>query len=446
MARTIGIDLGHSNSCVAAFDDMRPVVIRNAEGDRTTPSCVAFTAEGEVLVGTAAKRRLATDPSSGVAGLKRLIGSGEEGDGGRSPTAIAAHILAKLKADAEAALGEGVDTAVIAVPAHFNHNRRRATLEAARIAGLDVRRVISETTGAALAYGLNRGENETLLVVDLGGGSLDAAVIAVRDDLYEVKASAGDGRLGGDDFDAAIVGWLTDRIAHEHGIDATGDAVAGERLREAAERAKVELSSADVAQVVVPFLSAHGSAPAHVDLQLSRPELEALTRPLVDRIAAPVEQVLDDAWGKHPQAVDEVLLVGGMTRMPAVHEMVKTLTGRNPQRSVDADEAVALGAATEGAILDYTIGGALVFDVLTGTVGIETETGGMARVIERNTPIPTRRIEKLAPSGDGAVHVLQGESPRAADNASIGRYELPRAAFVRLDVDGDGVVHVSSEP
>jgi molecular chaperone DnaK len=423
MARTIGIDLGTTGSRVAVVDGSRPAVIANAEGERTTPSCVAFAPDGQVLVGTAAARRSTTDPQNAFSSVMRRMAE-PAADGRLAPEALVAYILGKLKADAEAALGEAVDAPVITVPAHFGHNQRLATKEAARIAGLEVRRLLNEPTAAAVAYAMEHSGDRRVLVVSLGGGATDASAIEIQDGDVHVLATAG-GALGGDDFDRAVVAWLVAHVAREHGVDVAGDPVALRRLSEAAEMARVELSSIEAAQIAVPYLTPD----TQLDVQLTRARLEELTAPLLDRVAQAVGAVLAAAGSD----LDELVLVGGMSRMPAVREKVRSLTGLVPHGGVDSDEAAALGAAVVAAVLTQTGAGPLVFDVLSAPLVVATPDGARATVVERNTVIPTRRFVDLA--ADGTVELLQA-------GASLGRFEV--RGGLRFDVDSNGIVALTS--
>src|SRR6184192_3935134 len=483
MARTIGIDLGTTNSCMAILEGGDPVVIENAEGARTTPSVVAFTASGERLVGTVAKRQAVTNPENTVFSIKRFMGrkhaevkeeetivpykvvAGPNGDarveaGGKqySPPEISAMILGKLKSDAEAYLGEAVDGAVITVPAYFNDDQRQATKDAGRIAGLDVKRIINEPTAASLAYGLDKEHDQTILVFDLGGGTFDVSVLEIGDGVFEVKSTAGDNHLGGDNFDKAVVDWLAAEFKRSQGIDLTNDPMALQRLYEAAEKAKIELSTAQETQINLPFITADQSGPKHLDVRLTRSKLNELTADLLDRVVAPVRQALDDAKDKGADKIDHVVLVGGMTRMPAVQEKVKQLTGKDPHRGVNPDEVVAVGAAIQAGVLAGDVKDVLLLDVTPLTLGIETKGGVMTKLIERNTTIPTRKSEVFSTAEDNQpsveVHVLQGEREMAAHNKSLGKFQLtgippaPRGMpqiEVTFDIDANGILNVSAK-
>src|SRR3954447_25972426 len=416
MGKTIGIDLGTTNSCMAVLEGGEPTVIENAEGARTTPSVVAFTEGGERLVGAPAKRQAVTNPENTVFSIKRFMGrkeaevreeerivpfevvAGPNGDarvkaGGEeyAPPQISAMLLQKLKADAEAYLGDTVDSAVITVPAYFNDDQRQATKEAGKIAGLDVKRIINEPTAAALAYGLDKEEtDQTILVFDLGGGTFDVSVLEIGDGVFEVKAPAGENHLGGDNFDKAIVEWLIAEFKRDQGVDISNDKRSLQRLYEAAEKAKIELSTAQDTQISVPFITAINNEPKHLEVKLTRAKLNELTSDLLERVVGPVKQALADAGGS---GVYHVILVGGMTRMPAVQEKVKELTGKDPHKGVNPDEVVAVGAAIQAGVLAGDVKDVLLLDVTPLTLGIETKGGVMTKLIERNTTIPTRKAE-----------------------------------------------------
>jgi molecular chaperone DnaK len=483
MAKTIGIDLGTTNSCMAVLEGGEPTVIENAEGGRTTPSVVAFTQSGERLVGTVAKRQAVTNPQNTVFSIKRFMGRKEAevreeesivpykvisgsngdarvsaGDNEYSPPEISAMILAKLKADAEAYLGDTVDSAVITVPAYFNDDQRQATKDAGKIAGLDVKRIINEPTAASLAYGLDKEADQTILVFDLGGGTFDVSVLEIGDGVFEVKSTAGDNHLGGDNFDKAIVDWLAAEFRKSQGIDLTKDPMALQRLYEAAEKAKIELSSSQETQINLPFITADQSGPKHLDVRLTRAKLTELTSGLIDRVVAPVRQALDDAKEKGSAKIDHVVLVGGMTRMPAVQEKVKELTGQEPHRGVNPDEVVAVGAAIQAGVLAGDVKDVLLLDVTPLTLGIETKGGVMTKLIERNTTIPTRKGEVFSTAEDNQpsveIHVLQGEREMATYNKSLGKFQLtgippaPRGIpqiEVAFDIDANGILSVSAK-
>src|SRR6188472_2750277 len=483
MGKTIGIDLGTTNSCMAVLEGGEPTVIENAEGARTTPSVVAFTDGGERLVGAPAKRQAVTNPENTVFSIKRFMGrkeaevkeeekivpfevvSGPNGDarvkaGGKefAPPEISAMILQKLKADAESYLGEPVSEAVITVPAYFNDAQRNATKDAGKIAGLEVLRIINEPTAASLAYGLDKEHDQTILVFDLGGGTFDVSVLEIGDGVFEVKATAGDNHLGGDNFDKAIVDWLAAEFKRDQAIDLTQDPMALQRLYEAAEKAKIELSTAQETQINLPFITADQSGPKHLDVRLTRAKLTELTSELIDRVVAPVRQALDDAKEKGSAKIDHVVLVGGMTRMPAVQEKVKELTGQEPHRGVNPDEVVAVGAAIQAGVLAGDVKDVLLLDVTPLTLGIETKGGVMTKLIERNTTIPTRKSEIFSTAEDNQpsveIHVLQGEREMATYNKSLGKFQLtgippaPRGIpqiEVGFDIDANGIVKVSAK-
>ncbi|HVE69706.1 MAG TPA: molecular chaperone DnaK [Solirubrobacteraceae bacterium] len=483
MGKTIGIDLGTTNSCMAVLEGGEPTVIENAEGGRTTPSVVAFTESGERLVGTVAKRQAVTNPTNTVFSIKRFMGrkeaevkeeesivpytvvAGPNGDarveaGGKqySPPEISAMILQKLKTDAEAYLGETVDSAVITVPAYFNDDQRQATKDAGKVAGLDVKRIINEPTAASLAYGLDKDTDQKILVFDLGGGTFDVSVLEIADGVFEVKSTSGDNHLGGDNFDKAIVDWLVKEFKASQGIDLAQDKMALQRLYEAAEKAKIELSTTQETQINLPFITADSSGPKHLDTRLTRAKMTELTGDLLKRVENPVRQALADAKDKGVTDVDHVVLVGGMTRMPAVQERVKELTGKEPHRGVNPDEVVAVGAAIQAGVLAGDVKDVLLLDVTPLTLGIETKGGVMTKLIERNTTIPTRKGEVFSTAEDNQpsveIHVLQGEREMAQYNKSLGKFQLtgippaPRGIpqiEVGFDIDANGILNVTAK-
>jgi len=484
MSKVIGIDLGTTNSVVAIMEGKEPKVITNAEGGRTTPSMVAFTESGERLVGQVAKRQAITNPENTIFAVKRLIGrkfdskevqqdikvlpykivKASNNDAhinirGRdySPTEISSYILTKMKQTAEDYLGEKVTEAVITVPAYFNDSQRQATKDAGKIAGLNVLRIINEPTAASLAYGLDKKKDEKIAVFDLGGGTYDISILEIGDGVFEVKATNGDTHLGGEDFDQRIIDWLAGEFKKDYGIDLRNDKMALQRLKEAAEKAKIELSSTMETEINLPFITADASGPKHMNIKLTRAKMESLVEDLIDRLVPPMEQALRDA-GLNRSAVDEVILVGGMTRVPRVQQKVQEFFGKEPHKGVNPDEVVAIGAAIQAGVLKGDVKDVLLLDVTPLSLGIETLGGVMTRLIERNTTIPTRKSQVFSTATDNqtavSIHVLQGEREMASDNKTLGRFELvgipaaPRGVpqiEVTFDIDANGIVHVSAK-
>ena len=461
MSKAVGIDLGTTNSVVSVLEGGDPVVIANSEGSRTTPSVVAFAKDGEVLVGEVAKRQAITNPERTIRSVKRHMGTGWKIDiDGKNYTSqeISARTLMKLKRDAEAYLGESVTQAVITVPAYFDDAQRTATQEAGTVAGLEVLRIINEPTAAALAYGLDKGDDDqTILVFDLGGGTFDVSVLEIGDGVFEVRSTHGDTKLGGDDWDEAIIEWLVTSFKNDHGVDLGADSMAGQRLKEAAEKAKIELSQVQQTQINLPFITATDAGPLHLDYSLSRSKFEELTSDLLQRTRVPFEQAIKDA-GLTKGEVDHVILVGGSTRMPAVAELVQELTGNEPNKTVNPDEVVAVGAAVQAGVLKGEVKDVLLLDVTPLSLGIETKGGVMTKLIERNTTIPTKRTEVFTTADDNQpsveIHVLQGERDMSAYNKTLGKFQLvdlppaPRGVpqiEVTFDIDANGIVHVSAK-
>ena len=460
MAKTIGIDLGTTNSCVAVIEGGEPVVIANAEGARTTPSVVAFSKTGERMVGQVAKRQAITNPDRTISSIKREMGTDHKVtiDGkSYTPQEISAMILQKLKGDAEAYLGESVTSAVITVPAYFTDAQRQATKDAGKIAGLDVKRIITEPTAAALSYGIDKEDDQKIMVYDLGGGTFDVSIIEMGDGVQEVLATAGNNRLGGDDFDKRVMDWIINSFKVSDGIDLSGDKMAMQRIKEAAEKAKIELSGMTSASINLPFITADATGPKHLDLTLSRAKFNELTADLVEKTMGPVRQALSDS-GLSIGEINKVLMVGGSSRIPAVQEAVKKLIGKEPFKGINPDECVAIGAALQAGVLGGEVQGLLLLDVTPLSLGVETMGGVMTKIIDRNTTIPTKKSQIFSTAADGQtqveVNVLQGEREFARDNKQLGLFKLdgiapaPRGIpqiEVTFDIDANGIVNVSAK-
>ncbi len=460
MAKIIGIDLGTTNSCVAVIEGGEPVVIANAEGARTTPSVVAFGKTGERMVGQVAKRQAITNPDKTVASIKRQMGTDYKvaiDDKKYTPQEISAMILQKLKADAEAYLGDTVTEAVITVPAYFTDSQRQATKDAGRIAGLEVKRIINEPTGAALAYGIDKETDQKVMVYDLGGGTFDVSIIEMGDGVQEVLATAGNNRLGGDDFDQRVIDWLADGFKAEQGIDLRGDKMAMQRLKEAAEKAKIELSGVTTSNISLPFITADATGPKHLEMTLTRAKFNELTNDLVEATMAPVRQAMSDS-GLKTSEIDKVLMVGGSSRIPAVQEAIKKFMGVEPFKGINPDECVAMGAALQAGVLGGDVKGLLLLDVTPLSLGIETMGGINTKIIDRNTTIPVKKSQIFSTAADNQpsveVHVLQGEREFARDNKTLGVFHLDGILPARrgvpqievtFDIDANGIVHVSAK-
>jgi molecular chaperone DnaK len=460
MAKVLGIDLGTTNSCMAVMEGGEAVVIPNAEGGRTTPSVVGISKTGERLVGQVAKRQAVANPDRTVVSIKRRMGTDYKvtiDDKQYNPPEISAMILQKMKADAEAYLGQKIEQAVITTPAYFTDAQRQATKDAGRIAGLEVLRIVNEPTAAALAYGMDKGEDHTILVFDLGGGTFDVSILELGDGVFEVKATSGNNRLGGDDFDERVVTWMAEQFKKENAIDLRNDRVALQRLKEAAEKAKIELSGITQTGINLPFITAVNGEPKHLDLTLTRAKFDEITADLVEATVGPTKRALEDA-GLEPKDIDKVILVGGSTRTPSVFETVKKLIGKEPYKGVNPDEVVAIGAAIQGGVLTGEVKDIVLLDVTPLSLGLETLGGVFTRIIDRNTTIPTSKSQVFSTAADSQtavdIHVLQGERPMAADNITLGQFRLdgippaPRGIpqiEVTFDIDANGIVHVSAK-
>ena len=460
MSKVIGIDLGTTNSVVAVMEGGEPTVITNTEGSRITPSVVGFSKTGERLVGQLAKRQAVSNPDRTISSIKREMGTNYKvsiEDKNYSPQEISARVLQKLKADAEAYLGTTVTQAVITVPAYFNDSQRQATKDAGKIAGLEVLRIINEPTAAALAYGMDKVDDQTVLVFDLGGGTFDVSILELADGVFEVKATSGNNRLGGDDFDEKVMNWMIAEFKKENGIDLSADKMALQRLREAAEKAKIELSTVMTTNINLPFITADATGPKHLDLNLTRAKFDELTADLVEATMVPTRQALKDA-GLEPSEIAKIILVGGSSRIPAVQDAIKKYLGKEPHRGINPDECVAVGAAIQAGVLAGDVKDVLLLDVTPLSLGIETLGGVCTKIIERNTTIPTKKSQVFSTAADNQpsvdIHVLQGEREMAADNKTLGRFELsdippaPRGVpriEVTFDIDANGIVHVSAK-